>query len=66
MSTTKEFSVVIERDEDGYYVAKSLGESMARVKEVIELCLEVEEETSIMGPPKTSLPMWSCSERTSI
>jgi predicted RNase H-like HicB family nuclease len=52
----KEFSVVIERDEDGYYVgsvpelkgchtqAKSLDELMERVKEAILLCLEVEGE----------------------
>jgi predicted RNase H-like HicB family nuclease len=52
---TREFSVVIERDEDGYYVAsvpalrgchtqaKSLDVLMKRVKEAIELCLEVEE-----------------------
>ena len=56
LSRTHEFSVVIERDEDGYYVAsvpalpgchtqaKSLDELMVRVKEAIELCLEVEEE----------------------
>ena len=52
----KEFSVVIEKDEDGYYVgsvpelkgchtqAKSLDELMERVKEAILLCLEVEGE----------------------
>lgn len=57
MPTTHEFSVIIERDEDGYYVAsvpalsgchtqaKSIDELMVRVKEAIELCLEVEEET---------------------
>lgn len=51
----KEFSVVIERDGDGYFVAsvpslrgchtqaKSLDVLMKRVKEAIELCLEVEE-----------------------
>ena len=50
------FSVVIERDEDGYYVgsvpelkgchtqAKSLDELMGRIKEAILLCLEVEGE----------------------
>jgi predicted RNase H-like HicB family nuclease len=50
------FDVVIERDEDGYYVAsvprlpgchtqaKSLDTLMKRVKEAIELCLEVEGE----------------------
>ncbi|MDY6907991.1 MAG: type II toxin-antitoxin system HicB family antitoxin [Chloroflexota bacterium] len=52
----REFSVVIERDEDGYYVgsvpglkgchtqAKTLDELMERVKEAIVLCLEVEGE----------------------
>jgi predicted RNase H-like HicB family nuclease len=49
-----EFNVVIERDEDGYYVAsvpalrgchtqaKSLDVLMKRVREAIELCLEVD------------------------
>ena len=52
----KEFNVVIERDSDGYYVAsvpalqgchtqaKSLDKLMARIREAIELCLEVEEQ----------------------
>jgi len=52
----KEFSVVIEKDEDGYYVgsvpelkgchtqAKSLDELMDRIREAILLCLEVEGE----------------------
>ena len=51
----REFSVVIEQDEEGYFVAsapalrgchtqaKSLDVLMKRVKEAIELCLEVEE-----------------------
>lgn len=51
----REFSVVIEKDEDGYFVAsvpalrgchtqaKSLDVLMKRVREAIELCLEVEE-----------------------
>jgi len=51
---TREFDVVVERDEGGYYVAsvpalrgchtqaKSLDELMFRVQEAIELCLEVE------------------------
>jgi predicted RNase H-like HicB family nuclease len=55
---TREFNVVIERDEDGYYVAsvpelrgchtqaKSLDVLMKRVKEAIQLCLEVEEPVS--------------------
>ena len=52
---TREFNVVIERDADGYFVAsvpalrgchtqaKSLDALMKRVREAIELCLEVEE-----------------------
>jgi predicted RNase H-like HicB family nuclease len=51
----REFNVVIEKDEDGYFVAsvpslrgchtqaRSLDVLMKRVKEAIELCLEVEE-----------------------
>ena len=51
---TKEFSVVIEKDEDGYFVAsvptlrgchtqaKSFDVLMERMKETIELCLEVD------------------------
>ncbi len=50
----RQFDVVIERDEDGFYVAsvpqlqgchtqaKSLDELMVRVREAVELCLEVE------------------------
>ncbi len=53
---TKEFNVIIERDEDGYYVAsvpelqgchtqaKSLDKLMERIREAIELCLEVEPD----------------------
>ncbi len=53
---TKEFQVLIERDEDGYYVAevpalkgchtqaKSYDELISRIKEAIELCLEVEKD----------------------
>lgn len=52
---TQEYSVVIERDSEGYYVASvpslpgchtqasSLDVLMERVREAIELCLEVEE-----------------------
>lgn len=55
---TREFNVVIVRDEDGYFVAsvpelrgchtqaKSLDVLMKRVKEAIALCLEVEEPVS--------------------
>lgn len=53
---SREFSVIIERDADGYYVgsvpalkgchtqAKSLDELMVRVREAIELCLEVQRD----------------------
>jgi len=53
---TREFSVVIEKDSEGYYVAsvpelqgchtqaKSLDKLMKRIREAIELCLEVEQE----------------------
>jgi predicted RNase H-like HicB family nuclease len=49
------FSVLIEQDEDGYYIAivpslkscytqaKTLEELYPRIKEVIELCLEEQE-----------------------
>ncbi len=52
---TLEFSVVIEKDEEGYFVAsvpalrgchtqaKSLDVLMKRIKEAIELCLEVQK-----------------------
>jgi len=55
---TREFNVVIERDEDGYFVAsvpelrgchtqaKSLDVLMKRVKEAILLCIEIEEPVS--------------------
>jgi predicted RNase H-like HicB family nuclease len=51
---TKRFSVIMERDQEGYYVAsvpalrgchtqaQSLDELVTRVREAIELCLEVE------------------------
>lgn len=54
---TREFNVVIERDKDGYFVAsvpalkgchtqaKSLDVLMKRIREAIELCLEVEKPT---------------------
>ena len=55
----REFSVVIEKDEDGYYVgsvpelrgchtqAKSLDKLMGRIKEAILLCLEVWNEAEL-------------------
>ncbi|MCL4402450.1 MAG: type II toxin-antitoxin system HicB family antitoxin [Acidobacteria bacterium] len=50
----REFDVVVERDEEGYYIASvpqlpgchtqamSLDEVTHRIREAIELCLEVE------------------------
>ena len=58
----REFNVLIERDEDGYYVAtvpelrscytqgRSLDELMVNVREVIELCLEVAGEAEPEPP----------------
>lgn len=55
----REFYVVIERDEDGYYVGEvpqlracysqggTLDELMTNIREVIELCLE-EEDAGIL------------------
>ena len=54
---TREFTVVIERDEEGYLVgtvptlpgchtqAKSMDTLLERVKEAIQLCLEVQGES---------------------
>ncbi|MFZ0420517.1 MAG: type II toxin-antitoxin system HicB family antitoxin [Candidatus Sulfotelmatobacter sp.] len=56
MKQTRKFTVLIERDEQGYYVgtvpalrgchtqAKSLDTLMKRVHEVVELCLEDNRE----------------------
>lgn len=53
---SRDYNVVIERDSEGYYVAsvpslpgchtqaRSLDELMERVREAIQLCLEVEGE----------------------
>jgi hypothetical protein len=54
-TTTRQFDVVVEKDSDGFFVvsvpdlsgchtqARSLDELMKRIREVIELCLEVHE-----------------------
>ena len=53
---SREFNVIIERDAEGYYVgsvpslvgchsqARSLDDLMIRIREAIELCLEVQGE----------------------
>jgi predicted RNase H-like HicB family nuclease len=55
MNSPRKFTVLIEKDEGGYYVAsvpalrgchtqaKSLDTLMKRVREVVELCLEDED-----------------------
>ncbi len=54
----REFNVVIERDAEGYYVAnvpelhgchtqaRSLDKLLSRIREAIELCLQVEGSTA--------------------
>lgn len=65
MKAKRKFTVLIERDESGYYVAtvpalqgchtqaKSLDTLMKRVREVIELCLEADgvepEQVDLVG-----------------
>ena len=56
----QEFSVVVERDAEGYYVAsvpalpgchtqaRSLDKLMVRIREAMELCLEVEGASPTM------------------
>lgn len=55
----KSFTVIIEQDEDGWFVAKvpdiqgcatqgrTVAEVLERVKEAIQVCLEAEEEASV-------------------
>lgn len=57
----REFSVVVHRDEEGYYVAsvpelrgchtqaRSLDKLMERIREAIELCLEAEDSSASSG-----------------
>jgi predicted RNase H-like HicB family nuclease len=67
----REFSVIIEQDSEGNYVAtapalrgchtqaKSLDEVMVRIREAIELCLEIQgedvEELDFVGVQKVVL-----------
>ncbi len=68
---SREFNVIIERDAEGYYVgsvpslkgchtqARSLDELMARIREAIELCLEVQgdklESLDFVGVQKVTV-----------
>ena len=61
---TREFSVIVERDSEGYYVAsvpelqgchtqaKSLDKLMERIREAIALCLEAEAVVVVSRFPK--------------
>jgi len=67
----REFSVVIERDSEGYYVgsvpslpgchtqARSLDELMVRIREAVELCLEAQgddlDTLDFVGVQKVSI-----------
>lgn len=66
----REFNVVIERDREGFYVAsvpglagchtqaRSLDQLMERIREAIELCLEVQGEAEpleFIGVQKISI-----------
>ena len=71
MKAKREFTVVIERDEDGYYVAyvpelrgchtqaRNLDTLMKRIREAIHLCLEVEgkpgESVELVGIQRVTL-----------
>ena len=68
---SREFNVIIERDAEGYYVgtvpslkgchtqARSLDELMVRIREAIELCLEVQgdklESLDFVGVQKVTV-----------
>jgi predicted RNase H-like HicB family nuclease len=66
----KEFNVVIERDEDGYFVAtvpslrgchtqaKSLDVLMRRIQEAISLCLDLEKPVlnEFIGVQRVTVP----------
>ena len=69
---TRDFGVVIERDEEGYYVAsvpsipgchtqaRSLDDLIDRIRECIALCLDVEnveaESLEFIGVQRVSVP----------
>jgi predicted RNase H-like HicB family nuclease len=58
----REFNVLIERDAEGYYVAsvpslrgchtqaRSMDKLLSRIREAIELCLEVEDSSETETP----------------
>jgi predicted RNase H-like HicB family nuclease len=70
-ASKREFSVILERDAEGYYVAsvpelpgchtqaRSLDKLIVRIREAIELCLEVERDvrttTEFIGVQRVSV-----------
>ena len=70
-SNSREFSVIVERDADGYYVAsvpelrgchtqaRSLDKLIERVREAIAVCLEFEQDvrptTEFIGVQRVTL-----------
>ena len=70
---TREFDIVIERDAEGYYVAsvpalhgchtqaRSLDQLIERIREAIELCLEVQveegEPLDFVGVQRIAIPV---------
>ena len=63
-TSSAKYLVIIEQDEDGMYVAsvpalqgchtqaKNIDKLMLRIREAIELCLEVEQESTKKSPLK--------------
>ena len=61
IAKNKKFPVVVERDEDGFYVVqcpvlsgcftqgKTLDEALKNIREVIELCLEEKENRDLLA-----------------
>nr|VFJ57519.1 MAG: Predicted nuclease of the RNAse H fold, HicB family [Candidatus Kentron sp. FW]VFJ62823.1 MAG: Predicted nuclease of the RNAse H fold, HicB family [Candidatus Kentron sp. FW] len=72
---TRQFNVVIEKDADGFFVAfvpaprgchtqaRSLDVLMERIREAIELCIEVEEQEPIynefIGISRVAVTVWA-------
>ena len=70
-NSKRDFSVIVERDEEGYYVAsvpelpgchtqaRSLDKLIERIREAIELCLDVESDvrthTEFIGVQRVSV-----------
>lgn len=70
MTTKREFYMIVERDEDGFFIGevpqlkacysqgKTLDELIENMKEVIEMCLEeeeIEETSEFIGVQKITI-----------